>query len=169
MKQLFIFFFTGMILQSSAQAQKSMDTVANAGNAKDITIHQEIDFALSPGQLYQALLSSKQFSESTKKSFPVFTDNSATIIPLKGGNFSLFDGHIIGMIVELVPDQRIVEAWRVVDWPAGVYSIAKFEFRPQGTGTKLIFDHTGFPAGLRDHLASGWQEHYWDALKKYFR
>ncbi len=37
-------------------------------------------------------------------------------------------------ILELVPDQRIVEAWRVKDWPAGVYSIAKFEFKPQGFG-----------------------------------
>jgi activator of HSP90 ATPase len=169
MKQFFILLFTGIILLPGLYAQNSTDTAGRTGNAKDITIHQEIDFALAPGQLYEALLSSKQFSESTKKSFPIFTDNSATIIPLKGGTFSLFDGHIIGMIVELVPDKRIVEAWRVVDWPAGVYSIAKFEFRPQGSGTKLIFDHTGFPVGLKDHLASGWQEHYWDALRKYFQ
>ena len=64
----------------------------------------------------------------------------------------------------MVPDQRIVEAWRVVDWPAGVYSIAKFEFKPQGSGTQLIFDHIGFPEGLKEHLSIGWQQHYWDAL-----
>ena len=50
----------------------------------------------------------------------MFTASSAKIDPVVGGTFSLFDGHIIGRILELVPDQRIVEAWRVVDWPAGV-------------------------------------------------
>jgi len=37
----------------------------------------------------------------------------------------------------------------------------------QGTGTQLIFDHIGFPEGLKQHLSIGWQEHYWDAFAKY--
>jgi len=82
---------------------------------------------------------------------------SANIDSVVGGTFSLFDGHIIGRILELVPNQRIVEAWRVVDWPAGVYSIARFEFKPQGSGIHLIFDHVGFPEGLKEHLSIGWQ------------
>jgi activator of HSP90 ATPase len=115
------------------------------------------------------LLSSKEFSASTKKSFDNFTATSARIDSVVGGTFSVFDGHIIGRILELVPNERIVEAWRVVDWPAGVYSIAKFELLPDGSGTKLIFDHTGFPEGLKQHLAEGWQEHYWGALTKYLQ
>jgi len=104
-----------------------------------------------------------------KKSFPNFTDKSATINPVVGGTFSLFDGHIIGRILELVPDHRIVDAWRVVDWPAGAYSIATFDIKPKGSGTSLSFDHVGFPDGLKEHLAEGWQQHYWDALNKYFQ
>jgi activator of HSP90 ATPase len=71
------------------------------------------------------------------------------------------------LILELIPGKRIVEAWRVVDWSDGVYSIAKFELRQQGAGTKLIFDHVGFPDGLKEHLSIGWQQHYWGALTKY--
>jgi len=100
-------------------------------------------------------------------SFSNFTETSATIDSAVGGAFSLFDGHIEGRILDLVPSQRIVEAWRVVDWPAGVYSIAKFELKPQNSGTHLIFDHIGFPDGLKEHLAEGWQQHYWAALAKY--
>lgn len=136
---------------------------------KEITIHQEISFSVAPARLYQALLSSEQFSASTKKSFDMFTTSSAKIDARVGGAFSLFDGHIIGRILELVPDKRIVEAWRVVDWPEGVYSIARFDLKPNSDGTQLSFDHIGFPPGLKEHLASGWQEHYWDALKKYFQ
>ena len=93
---------------------------------------------------------------------------SAKIDSVPGGTFSLFDGHITGRILELVPSQRIVEAWRVVDWPAGVYSIARFDLNAQYGGTKVIFEHVGFPEGLKDHLSLGWQQHYWDAMTKYF-
>jgi activator of HSP90 ATPase len=134
-----------------------------------ISIHQETEFKASPAQLYEVLISSKAFSDCTKKSFPSFSPASAKIDSVAGGSFSLFDGHIVGRILELVPNERIVEAWRVVDWPAGIYSIAKFEFRSNGTGTTLVFDHTGFPKGLKVHLASGWKEHYWAALSTYLQ
>jgi activator of HSP90 ATPase len=138
---------------------------ADSSNA--ITIHQEISFKASPKQLYETLLSSKEFSDCIKKSFNSFSAASANIDPRPGGAFSLFDGVIAGRILELVPNERIVEAWRVADWPAGIYSIVRFELKPQGTGTLLIFDHTGFPEGSKSSLSSGWQEHYWDTLTKY--
>ena len=160
------------IFQSHANAQnnKTMaQQVKNADSAKDITIHQEIDFNVPPQQVYRTLLSSDQFSASTKKSFDNFSATSAKIDPKEGGTFTLFDGHIIGRVLELIPDKRIVEAWRVVDWPEGIYSIARFDLEPKGTGTRLTFDHIGFPSGLKERLTTGWQEHYWDALKKYFQ
>jgi activator of HSP90 ATPase len=67
----------------------------------------------------------------------------------------------------LVPDQRIVQAWRAGSWQPGAYSIVRFELTDQGGTTKLVCDHTGFPAGTGDHLASGWKEHYWEPLQKF--
>lgn len=161
-----------LFFMPSLFAQVKLNTMGKNGNEKDpdkgITIHQEINFKVPPQRLYKTLLSSKEFSDCTKKSFDGFTAMSANIDSTVGGTFSLFDGHIIGRILELVPNERIVEAWRVIDWRAGVYSIAKFEFKPQGPGTQLIFGHIGFPEGLKEHLAIGWQQHYWDALIKYF-
>jgi hypothetical protein len=55
----------------------------------------------------------------------------------------------------------------VVPWPDGIYSIARFELVAQGSGTRIIFDHTGFPPELAEHLASGWTENYWTPLRKY--
>ena len=98
----------------------------------------------------------------------MFTASSAKIDSVVGGIFSLFDGHITGRILELVPDQRIVEALRVVDWPAGVYSIARFDISAEGSGTRVTFEHIGFPEDLKEHLSIGWQQHYWDAMSNYF-
>ena len=134
--------------------------ILSAQSDKSITIHQEIDFNASPQQLYEALVDSKQFTQ--------FSGRAAEINREVGGAFSLFKGHIIGRNVELVPNERIVQAWRVVTWPEGAYSIVRFELKPQGSGTHLVFDHIGFPEGLHDHLAEGWEENYWSLLKKHF-
>jgi len=84
-----------------------------------------------------------------------------------GGAFALFGGYITGRHIELVPNERIVQAWRVGSWDPGVYSIAKFVLAEQGSGTKIVFDHTGFPRGLGEHLAAGWKAHYWEPLEKF--
>jgi activator of HSP90 ATPase len=162
-------FFPHVSLFSQPDPNGTNKTIRAKDSLNDIVIHQEINFKVSPARVYETLLSSKEFSECTKRSFPDFTEMSARIDSSVGGTFSLFDGHIIGRILELVPNERIVEAWRVVDWPAGIYSVAKFELIQQGPGTHLIFDHTGFPEGLKEHLSIGWQQHYWDALSHYFQ
>jgi activator of HSP90 ATPase len=135
-------------------------SVASAQTDKSIVIHQEIDLNASPQKVYEALLDSKQFTQ--------FSGRAAEINRELGGAFSLFKGHIIGRNIELVPNQRIVQGWRVVTWPEGAYSIARFELKTQGAGTHIVFDHIGFPQGLHDHLAQGWEENYWSPLKKYF-
>jgi len=149
-------------------SQASINAQAKPSEAS-IVIHQETNLSATPQVVYETLLSSKEFSACIKKSFKDFTAANAVIDPKVGGTFSLFDGHIIGRNLELIPNQRIVQAWRVVDWPSGVYSIAKFEFKTEGSGTHLVFDHVGFPDGLKEHLATGWQQHYWDTLSKYLK
>ena len=136
--------------------------IAGAQETKTIivtrAIHQVEDFKASPQRVYEALLDSKQFS--------AFSGGRAADIHREvGGAFSLFTGHIVERNLELVSNRRIVQAWRVVPWPAGIYSIVRFELSGQGSGTRLVFDHTGFPAELAEHLETGWNENYWTPLR----
>jgi activator of HSP90 ATPase len=121
-------------------------------------IHFDVEYKTTPDRIYQALLDAKQFK--------AFSGLPAEIDPKPGGWFKLFDGHIEGRNIELVPNRRIVQAWRS-GWPPGIYSIAKFELVASGSNTRIAFDHTGFPEGEQEHLASGWTEHYWEPLHKY--
>ena len=166
----FIVVFVFMQAPALAQTKNLMtEKLNNSDSAKGIIIHQSAWLNVPPSRVYNTLLSSAAFSACTKKSFDMFSASSAKIDSVVGGAFSLFDGHITGRILELVPDQRIVEAWRVVDWPAGVYSVARFDLSPEAKGTRVTFEHVGFPEGLKDHLSIGWQQHYWDAMSKYFQ
>jgi len=129
-------------------------------------IHQEVVFNASRKRVYDALTDAAQFTKVTSFS-SVKNAPPAQIAHDVGGMFSLFGGHIIGRHLELVPEQRLVQAWRVVDWSPGVYSIARFELADRAGKTALIFDHAGFPNGLGDHLAQGWRMNYWEPIKKY--
>ena len=135
------------------------------------SIHQEAVFLASRRRVYEALTETKRFDKIIEltgviKSMP--PGGKPTEISREvGGAFALFGGYITGRHIELVPNERIVQAWRVGSWAPGVYSIAKFELLEQSSGTKIVFDHTGFPKGLGEHLASGWKEHYWEPLQKY--
>ena len=84
-----------------------------------------------------------------------------------GGAFSLFGGYVSGRQVELLANERIVQAWRAGSWGPGIFSIARFGLTERGGGTKLVFDHTGFPEGQAQHLAEGWKVNYWEPLEKY--
>ena len=79
----------------------------------------------------------------------------------------MFGGLILGRNVELVPNQRVVQAWRPASWDPGVYSMVKFELRGQAASTRIVLDHTGFPEGSFRHLDAGWYTHYWEPLRKF--
>lgn len=130
------------------------------------SIHQEVVLDGSRKRVYEALTDANKFTLVTSFS-SVKNAPPAQIGREVGGAFSLFGGYIVGRQVELVVDRRIVQAWRVADWEPGVYSIARFELKDQGSRTLLVFDHTGFPNGTGQHLADGWSTNYWEPLKKY--
>jgi activator of HSP90 ATPase len=140
--------------QQAPQQKPSADA-----NAKRTSLHMESDFTASPQRIYEALLDSKEFAS--------FSGMPAEIDPKAGGAFSMFGGMIVGRNVELVPNQRIVQAWRPAHWDPGVYSIVRFEMKAQGAGATLVLDHTGFPEGDYVSLESGWHSHYFDPLKKF--
>ncbi len=122
-------------------------------------IHQEVLFEASPQRVYEALTDSAKHSQ--------FTKGTSEISREVGGAFSCHDGQIEGRNIELVPGERIVQAWRVAAWEEGLYSVVRMQLRPEGEKTKLILDHAGVPAQMQAHIAGGWQQRYWGPLAEY--
>jgi activator of HSP90 ATPase len=139
--------------------QQMQEAPSTAANRTRTFLHQEVGFKSTPQRIYEILLDSKQFA--------AFTGMPAEIDPKEGGAFSTFGGLVVGRNIELLPNQRIVQAWRPTHWDPGVYSVVKFELKLQASETIIVLDHTGFPEGEFDHLDPGWKSRYWDPLKKY--
>lgn len=160
--------FGGLALSSTESWAGAEDGISRTAES----IHQEPVFKASRKRVYEALTETKQFDKIIELSgvmksgmLPPGTNKPTEISREVGGAFALFGGFITGRQIELVPSERIVQAWREGSWEPGVYSIVKFDLVEQGSGTKIVFDHTGFP-GAGEHLAVGWKAHYWEPLEK---
>jgi activator of HSP90 ATPase len=142
-------------------AQEQMAEEQSKGAEGLLTyLHQEVEFKATRQRIYEALLDSKQFA--------AFTGMPAEVSREIGGAFTAFGGLIGGRNVELVPNQRIVQAWRPASWGPGVYSMVKFEITEAGSAlTRIILDHTGFLEGDFRHLNLGWPLRYWEPLRKF--
>lgn len=136
----------------------TMAFAANTG-AADGPIHQEVDVKAAPQRVYEALLDDKQFA--------AFSGAPAQIQREAGGAFTLAGGRVVGRNIELIPNQRIIQAWRQVSWPEGVYSIIRFELTAVPAGTRIMFDQNGFPPENRQAQIDGWPKFYWNPLRKY--
>jgi uncharacterized protein YndB with AHSA1/START domain len=136
------------------------------------SIHQTVAFKASRRRVYEVLTDPRQFDHVVQLSDAMKTRMPPGAPPTQissvvGGPFSMFGGLIVGRHLDLVPNERIVQAWRPVYWKPGVYSIVKFELGDSGSGTELVLDHRGFPDGDGQTLLDGWNANYWEPLAKY--
>jgi activator of HSP90 ATPase len=122
-------------------------------------IQQTVTFKASPHEVYEALMDSKKHT--------AFTGGKARISRAVGGEVMAYDDYIAGKNVELIPDQKIVQDWRAVDWPEGYTSRITFEFTAIPGGTRLDFTHVNLPEGTEEEFTRGWIENYWEPMKIY--
>lgn len=121
-------------------------------------IKQTVTFNARPGVVFEALMSSKKFSQ--------FTGAPAKIGAAAGRPFTAFGGYVIGINLDVTKNKSIVQAWRVKNWPKGVWSVASFQLAAaKGGKTKLSFSHTGVPASSVKGITAGWKGSYWTPLK----
>ena len=149
----------GLNLKACAQQPSMAQAPSTAESKMRTSLHQEVELQATPLKVYEILLDSKQFA--------AFTGFPADIDPKSGGAFVMFGKLIEGRNIELIRPERVVQAWRPTAWPAGTYSLVRFELKANGSNCIVALDHSSFPEGSYDHLSQGWTERYWEPLKKY--
>ena len=152
---------------SKAKSSAAADGLSHTSEA----IRQQITLDASPQRIYQALTSSQDFDMITRLSDAAVLLDAAGAKPTSistevGGPFTLFGGYITGRHLEMLPNERLVQAWRAGSWKPGDFSIAAFYLTAEGGKTRLNLEHRGFPNGNGDSLAQGWHSHYWEPLAK---
>jgi activator of HSP90 ATPase len=129
------------------------------------SIHREAVIQASPRAIYEYLTDGEIFAAATEM--------PARVSDREGDPFSLFAGRVEGRQIELVPGERVVQAWRFGSvhpdaWEPGLYSIVRFTLRSEGEATRLVIDHNGIPPEWQQHIRSGYPTFYESPLIRYF-
>ena len=129
-------------------------------------IHQEALIDAAPEDVYAVLTDGAKFTAATGQ--------PAQLSDREGDVFTLFGGRVEGRQIELVPGERVVQAWRFggdhpEPWDAGVYSVVRFTLTPEGEATKFVIDHDGIPPEAEQRIATGYASFYQGPLVEYLR
>ncbi|XP_031498785.1 uncharacterized protein LOC116263262 [Nymphaea colorata] len=105
-----------------------------------------------------------------------FTQSNARISKEVGGEFSLFDGSITGINVELQDGKSIVQKWRFGSWPEGIFSMVRLTFEEPEPGLTIIkLVQTDVPeedrygnATVVENTERGWRELIFHKIRAVF-
>lgn len=122
------------------------------------TIKQKVKFKASPETIYEYIADSKKLTS--------LTGEIAIIGQKVGSSFSIMKGKVSGIIVDLAPSKRMVQAWRRSDFPEGIFSMATFTLKETSEGgTEVILTHRGVPKELIPDVEESWRQNYWDKIR----
>lgn len=83
-----------------------------------------------------------------------------------GTEFSLWEGDITGINLELVQDRKVVQEWYFGD--QAEKSIVTITIWPDGSGSRVTVEHTNIPDTEYEGIAEGWDEYYFGAIMSFF-
>jgi len=125
-----------------------------------MSIRQQAVIPAEPAQVYGVLADADALS--------ALSGMSGRPGRVEGEEFSAFNGNVTGRQVEMVPDARVVQAWRFPRWEAGVYSIVHFTLTAVDGGTRLVIEQHGEPQDWHDHIDANFPTFYLGTLVEHF-
>ncbi|KAL9703825.1 hypothetical protein quinque_007343 [Culex quinquefasciatus] len=82
--------------------------------------------------------------------------------------FVLFGGNVTGKYGEIVPNKKIVQTWRLKQWPSGHFSNVVMELEEREDHTVLKLTQTLIPAAEFEATKANWSRYYWDSIRSAF-
>jgi len=127
---------------------------------KTATVNQTVNLKVSRAEAYEIFVDGKKHADAT--GMKNFTSDRRL-----NGKFTCGD-YITGNHLEMVPNSKIVQSWRGIDWPAPHHSLLTITFtdRPVGGGCCATMVHEYVPADKAAEITTGWHTYYWDKIGK---
>ena len=151
--------------KSTESTKKSTEIKEKSTESKEVSTggaHVEMTekFATAnPKEIYDLILDEGRMSVVAGK---------AKIEKTMGGKFSLFDGAVTGVFVELVSGKKIVEKWRFSSWEKDHYSLVTITLAEKNGKTILTLKQDGVPPDDLERTQKGWKTNIWERMKVIF-
>jgi activator of HSP90 ATPase len=150
---------------AAAKPPATSSTQTNRGSiVNTTTVTDTEEFRTTAEELYKTFTDPQRIAAFTRAAPKVFEGAK------KGGKFELFDGNVSGEYLELEEPTKIVQSWRLDQWPAGHYSTLKIEFDQNDVDavTVMRVEWKGVPIGQEEVTKRNWLEYYVRSIKRTF-
>lgn len=112
----------------------------------------------SPEEVYLAL--------TRQEVVALWTGAETELDAVEGGEFSMWDGAIVGRFLELEPGKKIVQEWYFGEQEEP--SIATIKLHEDKKGTSLELRHTNIPEEAYEDITEGWEDPYMASLVDFY-
>jgi len=151
---------------SSSSTQQSTVTSHNAkvSSVNTTTVTDTEEFRAPASELYQTFTDPQRIAAFTRSAPKTFEGAK------EGGKFELFGGNVSGEYLELDEPKKIVQSWRLDQWPKGHYSRLEINFDQNDVDnvTVMRVSWSGVPIGQEDVTKRNWSEYYIRSIKQTF-
>lgn len=145
---------------SATTTSSSSNSTTPAQKVNTTSLNDSIEFQTSAHELYETLTDLNRAQIWTRGPVKLSKEVNST--------FEFFGGNVSGEILELVPDKKIVQTWRLKSWPAGHFSKVTMELDQGSDSVTLKINQTGIPIGQEELTRTNWSGYYWRAIKGAF-
>lgn len=115
----------------------------------------------TPDEVFAAWMDAKKHA--------AFTGAAARVVARAGNRHTAWDGYIHGWVLKVGPGRRATFAWRTTEFaPDDLDSIVELAVLRAKEGALVKVNHWEIPAGQGERYARGWEDYYFEPLKKYF-
>ena len=144
---------------AAAPAQRPAASIVNT-----TTLTDQEEFRTTAEELFKTFTEEDRLAAFTRARPKTFEGAK------KGGKFELFDGNVAGEYLELEEPTKIVQSWRLKQWPEGHYSKQDIEFvqNDEDGVTVMRVTWTGVPLGQEEVTKENWGEYYVRSIKRTF-
>ena len=113
-------------------------------------LKQELIIKTTSYDLYEAFMDAKKHA--------LFTGASAVISRAINGSFISYNEEIFGVNIDLIQDRKILQNWRMKDWPEGHHAMLLIGIKEVKGGIKLSIVQKGIPSEHYEKVMQTWNE-----------
>jgi activator of HSP90 ATPase len=154
------------VTKSGDDSHKSSSNTASTsnGNVNVTSLSDQQEFRCDAPMLYQILTDPQRIAAFTREPPKVFEGANP------GGKFEIFGGNVSGEYVELSAPTKIVQKWRLAQWPQGHFSTLNIAFEQNNVDAVTIMrvNWTGVPVGEEEATKRNWENYYVRSMKQTF-
>lgn len=116
----------------------------------------KIEIAADPEEVFTALTNPFQIE--------LWSGYPADMKPEKGYVFSLWEGDITGVNLEVIPNRTLVQEWFFGEQEE--QSVVRISLKKNGGKTLLELEHTHIPEEAYEEIIEGWRDYYLGSMKE---